>query len=203
MKAKRCLGGFAVAVVWGVILLISGCAQPPTEKVNALQNDFKTSETRGANVFAPSDYEKISKKMAELQNLMDQKKFRKATALADSLTADMNALKVAVETNGKQAAQKVLASANEQLGLLKGLLTEENVKLLGAEASQNFQQLCSVLESKVNGVQENLNKEAFLDVYNSASLIQQITTSVNDVNAALEQAKAAAAKKAPARARRR
>ncbi|HUU29784.1 MAG TPA: hypothetical protein VM123_18430 [archaeon] len=199
MKAKCYLCGFAVAAVLGVILFISGCAQPPTEKVNALQSDFRTCETRGASIFAQSDYEKISKKMAELQNLMDQKKYRKATALADSITADMDALKAAVEKKGRETAQQIAASLSDELGKLKALLVPENISLLGSEVSQNYQQLCSDYESKVNQVQDNLNNEAFVDVYNNSSLVQQIAASEKDINAALEQAKALAAQKAAAK----
>ncbi|MCE5272615.1 hypothetical protein LLH00_15145 [bacterium] len=133
--------------------------------------------------------------MAELNTLMEGKKYGKAAQLADSINTEMEALKAAIETNGKQAAAQVLASANEQLTALKGILTEENIKLLGEEAAK-YQQQCTDLEGKVAAMQSSMDSGNVMDVYNSSSVAADLSNAVQACNAQLEQLKAAAAEKA-------
>jgi len=198
MHAKGYLFGVTAALTIAVLVLLSGCAQPPTEKVTALQNALSECESKGAEVFAPTEHQNVTQKMAELNTLMEGKKYGKATQLADSINTDMEALKAAIDNNGKQAATQVLASANEQLTALKGLLTEENLKVLGEEASAKYQQIATDQESKVAAMQSAMDSGNVMDVYNSSSVATELSAAVQSFNAELEQAKAAAAAKKPA-----
>ncbi len=198
MHAKGYLFGVTAALTIAVLVLLSGCAQPPTEKVTALQNALSECESKGAEVFAPTEHQNVTQKMAELNTLMEGKKYGKATQLADSINTDMEALKAAIDNNGKQAATQVLASANEQLTALKGLLTEENLKVLGEEAATKYQQIATDQESKVAAMQSAMDSGNVMDVYNSSSVATELSAAVQSFNAELEQAKAAAAAKKPA-----
>ncbi len=197
MHAKGYLFGVISALSIAVVVLLSGCAQPPTEKVTALQNALSESESKGASTFAPSEYQIVTQKMAELNTLMEGKKYGKAAQLADSINTDIEALKAAVETNGKQAADQVLASANEQLAALKALLVEENTKVLGAEAAAKYAQVVADMEGKVAAVQSAMDSGNVLEVYNNAAVAADLSAAVQACNAELEAAKAAAAAKKP------
>ena len=201
MKAKGYLSGTVRAVLMGGIILLAGCAQPPTEKVTALQNDLSLCETMGAGTFAPADFEKVSQKMAELTGLMDQKKYRQATALADSLAAEVVALKTATEANGKEMAGKLVQSANQELGMLKVLLSEENAKILGEEAAKKCMDQCADYEGMIARMQSDFDNGSYRQVCDNSSLVEKIAASAQSLNTELEQAKALQEQKKPARRR--
>ncbi|MFH1071655.1 MAG: hypothetical protein V1794_18700 [Candidatus Glassbacteria bacterium] len=137
--------------------------------------------------------------MAELTGLMDQKKYRKATALADSLTADVAALKSTVQTNGKDMAGKMVESANQELGMLKVQLSPENLGILG-DAAQKYTDQIQEYEGKIATMQSDLDNGAYLQVHENSPLVGQISATVQSFNTELEQAKAVQAlKKKPAR----
>ena len=187
---------FITAVMLGSMVLYVGCAKPPTEKANALQSDLKSTEAKGAKIFAPAEYDQVAKKMAELQNLMGQKKNRMATALADSIAPQMAALKATVDNNSKSMSQQAVSAASGELGKFKALLTPENMKLLG-EGAKACQARCAEFESKVNEVQNTLSSGDLLNAYNNAQqLAGQIAAAVQDDTQKIEQAKAKEAEKA-------
>lgn len=203
MQAKGYQTRIGSLLLMIILVLFAGCAKPPTEKVTALQNSLSENESKGAATFAPSEHQRVTQKMAELNSLIEAKKYRQATVLADSLDTDMTALKTAVETNAPQAAQQAVAKANEQLSALKGLLAEENVKVLGAETAAKYQQQVADAEAKVASLQTSLDSGNYLEVYNNSAVANDLAAAVQSFNAELEQAKAAAAEKAAAKRPRR
>jgi hypothetical protein len=197
MRAKSKLFGM-IGVFSMVMILLAGCAKPPTEKVTALQAALSECEDMGAAAFAPAELQTVTQKMAELNTLMEGKKYGKATQLADSITADIAALKAAVETNGQKAAQQVLASANEQLTALKGLMTEANVKLLGADAAK-YQQQCTDLGAKVTALQGAMDSGNVLDVNGGSAVVGELAAAVQACSAQVAQAAEKAVAKKPAK----
>ena len=196
MRNRRYVVIGLVAFLFGVMVFI-GCAKPPTEEVTALQSDLKNCENQGAKVFAADQYGKVTQKMAELQNLMDQKKFRQATALADSLSADMTVLVSATASNGKKVAKMNIVNVYDELGKLKSLLTPETIKVLGEAESKPFQDMSTGFEGQVSTLNTDLDNYTFMKVYNdSQTLKNNITKTIQSVNEKLEAAKAKQMEKA-------
>ena len=193
MQAKGFLVGMC-SVLSLVLILLAGCAKPPTEKITVIQTALSECEMMGAAEFAPSELQSINQKMAVLDSLMGAKKYGKATALADSISTDLTGLKSAVETNGKQAAQQVLAAANEQMAALKAMLTEENAALLDAEAAK-YQQQCADGESRIAALQGVLDGGNALEVYNSSAVAGELAAAVQACSAEIAAAAEKAAKK--------
>jgi hypothetical protein len=152
----------------------------------------------GAAVFAATEQESINQKMAALNSLMEAKKYKKATALADSISMDVTALVSTVETNGKEAAHKVLMDANQQLAALKGMLSDENVALLDTLAA-GYKTQCEDGEARVAALEKAVEEGNALSVYNSSPIVDQLAATVqacgSDIAVATEQAAAKAAKK--------
>ena len=195
MNAKGYLSG-SISILALITTILASCAKPPTEKISSIQTALAECETIGASIFAPDEYQRINQKMAELNSLMEAKKFRKATSLADTIIADIPSLKDLSETNGKQAAQEIMTASYEQLGSLKALLTEENVKLLDTEAAK-YQQQCGDMEATLMNLQGALDNGNALEVYNNSAMTGKLSASVQACNAEIAVAaeKAAAAKK--------
>lgn len=188
---------FISFVVIASVMIFIGCAKPPTEKVTALQGELKNCETQGARVFAPDQYAQVANRMAELQNMMAQKKYRQATALADSLKTDMAALVTATATNAKKIAEQNVAGVSVEIEKMKSLLTPENIKLLGQADTKAFQDETTAFEGQFSALKNDLGNSAFLKVYNdSKPLKDKIAISIQNMNQKLETAKAKEMEKA-------
>ena len=189
-----------VLVTLGTALLFfSGCAQPPTEKVTSVQSSLKECVDKGAQLFVKDEYARIAMRANELQNLMDQKKYRKADALADSILAELPALKTAVETNGMKAAQQLAADVNDELGKVKGLLASADSKLLDKESNVTYNTLLGTFENEVDTLQKRLSDADFVGVYKAAEAIKgRMTSAEQEITQKIEQAKVIAAEKAKA-----
>ncbi|MCE5249660.1 hypothetical protein LLG96_05510 [bacterium] len=196
MKNKMLLAAVAM-IVMASIMIFTGCAKPPTEQVTALQNDMQNVETKGAKIFAPDQYAQISKKMNELQGMMDQKKFGPATALADSLKADITALITATTTNGKKVAGQAVLDVNAEIEKMKSFLAPETAKLLGAADSKSFADEITAFESQLQALKTDLDNSSFVKVYDdSNSLKGKIAASMQTAQQKIEAAKALEMEKA-------
>ncbi|MHB9029593.1 MAG: hypothetical protein ACYC9O_12570 [Candidatus Latescibacterota bacterium] len=187
MDLKKLATG-ALVIALGATLFI-GCAKPPTEKVDALNAQFAQLQEKGAQVFAQAQYDQVSAQMTELQSLMDQKKYKEASALADSITTGMDAANAALETNGQQMAQAEVASANEEIVKFKAFV-DGNKKVLAAEDMQKYADQTAALEAQVAGLQAELDAANYLNAYNTAKSVKdQIAASTQEVTAKVEEAK--------------
>ena len=197
MKTKLLLALGVLVTLVTALLFFSGCAQPPTEKVAAVQSNLKDCEDKGAQLFANDEYGKVAAKANELQSLMDQKKYRKADALADTLLTDITTLKAAVEANGRNAAQQLAADVDAELAKFKAAFTTDESKLLDNESKANYTTMISTFEEGASALQGKLGNADFVGVYNDAGAIKgRITGAEQEVAQKIEQAKALAAEKA-------
>ena len=175
-----------------LMLLFSGCSKPPTEEVAALE----ACKAQGAEVFAEAEYGQAMQKMSTLQGYMDSKQNRMAKALADSMMAEMEALKSATATNAKDMSTQAVTMINEELAKLKGMMTPEAAKMLGAEEAGKCEQQVMEMDSKAAALKADLDNSAFLDAFNNAKpLMNDIAMASQDMNQKMEQAKAMAAEK--------
>lgn len=180
----------SIAVLTLGVMLFAGCAKPPTEKVTALNDEFSKLQAAGAQVFAQAEYDAVNAQMTNLQGLMDGKKYKEATALCDTITTAIEALKAAVETQGAEVAKAEVAGATEEIAKFKTLVND-NAKALGADAKK-FQDQVAALEAQAGGLQGDIDNKNLLKAYNDAKSIKdQIAAASSEITTALEAAKAA------------
>jgi hypothetical protein len=197
MKSAKMLVISSIVLAIGGMFVLGGCAQPPTEKVTTVTTDFKALEDQGAQVFAPDTYTALSGRVSELTALMDAKKYAPATALADSIITEIAAAKTLVTDNGTTAAKDAVASIDAQLAAYKALLTDANVKVLGADAAK-YTDGATQFTDKAAALQTTLGAGTVLVAFNDAkTLAGEIAAATQEVTTALETAKAAKAKPAP------
>ena len=197
MKTKLLFVLGVLATLGTVLLFFSGCAQPPTEKVTAVQSNLKECVAKGAQLFAKEEYNNVVMKANELNNLMDQKKYRKANTLADTVLADITILKATVDTNGRKMTQQMAADVDNELKKFKALLTTEDSKLLDNASKMNYNTIIGTLENDVNALQKSISSADYVGVYKVAGAIKgRMTASEQEVAQKIEQAKAQAAEKA-------
>lgn len=190
MSLKKYLVNGLVAFSFGAILF-AGCAQPPTDKVAALQNEVKNLQAKGAEVFAADQYAVVSQQMVELQSQMDQKKYKEASALVDSISTVVKTLSAAVDSSATELTNQNIAAAKTEVENFKAIVTPGNLKALGEGAAAVQEQVVG-FEAQVAGLDSIVASGALLDAYNnSTSIKDQVVAAAADVKAKVEAAKAA------------
>lgn len=152
------------------------------------------NEAKGARIFAEAEFNNISKQMDELQKLMNSKKYREATVLANDLLTKMDAIQEVIKNNEKNYTQQAISMANEELGKLKNTLASKNIKVVGNAAVKQYKAQYKEFEGKISSAQNNFNDSKYLDAYNLAS---ETTRSIQDINKQIEKSKETKAKKSP------
>ena len=150
---------FLIAVFFST-LLFAGCTKPPTEKVRNLNLDFRDTDFRGGQVFAPSEYKKMSKKINNMNDLMDRGKYKQAEKIADSLIPEMKALQTKVDKIGLKSAQNGLANVTEKLNKASKLLPRENPNNLSEQEVITLIKLGAGHMARVSVLQEDMKKNS-------------------------------------------
>ena len=136
----------------------------------------------------------------QLQSLMDQKKYKEATALCDSITTALADMKSAVDTQGTEVTKAEVAGAAEEIAKMKTLVTD-NMKTLGAEDGKKFQDQIAALEAQAGGLQGEIDNKNLLKAYSDAKAIKdQIAAATQEISAKLEVLKAKKGAKPAAKA---
>ena len=165
------------------LILISGCAQPPVDQINAAEQAVKDAQQSGAATYVANDYAKIEGLMAALKKeVADQdgkfallRDYGKAEQLAATTKTEAERVKAdatkkmeeakAAATQAQQAAQEVVKSTLDLVAKApagKDRAALESIKT-DAEA----------LKVSLNDVQMMLDKADYLGAQTKAKAIQE------------------------------
>lgn len=165
------------------LILVSGCAQPPVDQINAAEQAVKDAQQSGAATYVANDYAKIEGLMAALKKeVADQdgkfallRDYGKAEQLAATTKTEAERVKAdatkkmeeakAAATQAQQAAQEVVKSTLDLVAKApagKDRAALESIKT-DAEA----------LKSSLNDVQMMLDKADYLGAQTKAKAIQE------------------------------
>lgn len=165
------------------LILISGCAQPPVDQINAAEQAVKDAQQSGAATYVANDYAKIEGLMAALKKeVADQdgkfallRDYGKAEQLAATTKTEAERVKAdatkkmeeakAAATQAQQAAQEVVKSTLDLVAKApagKDRAALESIKT-DAEA----------LKASLNDVQMMLDKADYLGAQTKAKAIQE------------------------------
>lgn len=165
------------------LILVSGCAQPPVDQINAAEQAVKDAQQSGAATYVANDYAKIEGLMAALKKeVADQdgkfallRDYGKAEQLAATTKTEAERVKAdatkkmeeakAAATQAQQAAQEVVKSTLDLVAKApagKDRAALESIKT-DAEA----------LKASLNDVQMMLDKADYLGAQTKAKAIQE------------------------------
>ena len=165
------------------IVLVSGCAQPPVDQINAAEQAVKDAQQSGAATYVANDYAKVEGLMANLKKeVADQdgkfallRDYGKAEQLAATTKAEAERVKAdaikkmeeakSAATQAQQAAQEVVKSTLELVAKAptgKDRAALESIKT-DAEA----------LKASLNEVQLMIDKADYLGAQTKAKAIQE------------------------------
>jgi hypothetical protein len=184
MKIRRIL----VSIV-GICALMSGCAQPPAEQLNAAEQAVKDAQHSGAATYAANDYAKVEGLLAAMKTEVAEQEgkfallrdYGKAEQLA--ATAKAEAERVKAEAGKKmeeakfgatQAQQAAEASVKSALALVARAPAGKD-----RAALESIKTDAEALKASLNDVQMTMDKGDYLSAQTKATAIKEKADAVS------------------------
>lgn len=184
MKTRQALAPLALAV-----LLVTGCAKPPAEQIEAAEKAVKEAQQSGAATYSAQEYAKLEGTLAALKKEVgDQdgkfallRDYGKAEQLAASAKADGERVKT--EATKKKEETKVAALQAQQVAqdAVKSTLDLVAKAPVGKDraALEAIKNDAEALKSSLNQVQIALDKEDFPTAQAQAQAIHDKSQAVS------------------------
>ena len=184
MKTRQTLAPLALAV-----LLVTGCAKPPAEQIEAAEKAVKEAQQSGAATYTAQEYAKLEGALAALKKEVgDQdgkfallRDYGKAEQLAASAKADGERVKT--EATKKKEETKVAALQAQQVAqdAVKSTLDLVAKAPVGKDraALEAIKNDAEALKSSLNQVQIALDKEDFPTAQAQAQAIHDKSQAVS------------------------
>jgi hypothetical protein len=179
----------AAAVLGLAALLVTGCAKPPAESMEAAQKAMKEAQESGASKYSAEDYAKLEGTVAALKKEVEDqdgkfalfRDYGKAEQLAASAKADGERVKneaVKKKEEAKAAALQAQQVAQEAVKATQDLVDKAPVgkDRAAVEAIKNDAQ---ALKSLLNQVQLSLDKEDYPAAQAQAKAINDMSQAIS------------------------
>ncbi|MDO9516224.1 MAG: hypothetical protein Q7J01_09020 [Syntrophales bacterium] len=153
---KSILKYMAVSMI--TIFLFAGCAQQPTEEINAAKASVETVMAEGAQKFAAEEAKQLNDVLQSAQDeikVQDDKIFKnytKAKELLAKATADAETLKVTVAAKKEEAKNNAAAAQDAA----KASIAEAKALLENAPQGKDSQADIAALKADLQGLEDSL-----------------------------------------------
>ena len=184
MKIRHLL----VSIV-GMCLLMSGCAQPPADQINAADQAVKDAQQSGAATYVPDDYAKLEGLLSAMKTEVAEqdgkfallRDYGKAEQLAATTKAEAERLKIEAaqkleeaKFGATQAHHAAQASVTSTLELVaKAPVGKDRA------AVQTIKTDAEALKASLNDVQMMIDKGQYLGAETKAKAIQEKADAVS------------------------
>ena len=184
MKIRHLL----VSIV-GMCLLMSGCAQPPADQINAADQAVKDAQQSGAATYVPDDYAKLEGLLSAMKTEVAEqdgkfallRDYGKAEQLAATTKAEAERLKTEAaqkleeaKFGATQAHHAAQASVTSTLELVaKAPVGKDRAAL------QTIKTDAEALKASLNDVQMMIDKGQYLGAETKANAIQEKADAVS------------------------
>jgi len=204
MKIRHVL----VSIV-GLCVLLSGCARPPADQINAAEQAVKDAQQSGAATYVANDYAKVEGLLTAMKTEVAEqdgkfallRDYGKAEQLAAATKTEAEAVKVAAvkkmeeakfaATQAHQAAQASVASAMDLVAKAPAGKDRAALESIKTDAV--------ALKASLNDVQMMLDKTDYLGAQTKAKAIQEkadaVSREIETALAKIGKGKAVAKKK--------
>ena len=173
----------------GMCVLLSGCAQPPADQINAAEQAVKDAQQSGAATYVANDYAKVEGLLTAMKTEVAEqdgkfallRDYGKAEQLAAATKTEAEAVKVAAvkkmeeakfaATQAHQAAQASVASAMDLVAKAPAGKDRAALESIKTDAV--------ALKASLNDVQMMLDKNDYLGAQTKAKAIQEKADAVS------------------------
>ena len=173
----------------GVCALVSGCAQPPADQINAAEQAVKEAQQSGASTYLANDYAKVEGLLSAMKTELAEQEgkfallrdYGKAEQLAT--TAKAEAERVKADTVKKVEEAKFAATQAQQAAQASVASTMDLVAKAPAgkdrAALESIKADAEALKASLNDVQMMFDKADYLGAETKANAIQQKADAVS------------------------
>ena len=179
-----------VPCVLPLVLLLTGCAEPPSKEMNQAQGALDAARAAGAEQYAPAEFAAAAGALKQSEEAVALNDYRLALSLAiDSRSRAEVAAKTAVENRAKARgdAERVLAEANALLAQARTRLDDPALSKLPRRALADAREALSADEKTL---QEARAAVVGHDYRRSTELADAVSARVQATMAALDKAAA-------------
>lgn len=178
------------------VLLIAGCAQPPTEQINAAEQAIKDAQQSGAATYVADEYAKLEGSLAAIRKeVSDQeakfalfRDYGKVDQLVATVKAEADRVKAEAvkkteeaKTAATQAHQAAQDAVKRTLDLVSKAPTGKD-----RAALESIKTDAEALRASLNDVQILIDKSDYLGAQTKAKAIQEKSQAVShEIEAAL------------------
>lgn len=190
----------SVGLAGVVMVVMTGCAQPPTEQLEAARKAVEVAQAAGASEYAKEDFAKLEEQFTLAKD--ELAKQEKALSIFRSYTdADKMLIKV-VEAGGHAAAK---AAQNKEAAKTSAVALEKEAQQVVASAKvllakaptgkeraaiETIKQDLSGLETSVGAVHQLIEKEDYLGAEAQAKALKDKGVAVSgEIQTAIDKAK--------------
>lgn len=182
------------------MVLMIGCAQPPTEQLEAASKTLESARAAGASEYAKEDFAKLEQQFALAKDELARQE--KALSIIRSYSDANKMLIQVVETGGQVAAK---AAQNKEAAKTAALNMEKEAQLAVASAKEfmgkapsgkdraaveAIQQEVAGLATSLNAVRELIDKGDYLGAEALAKALKEKATAVSgEIQNAIEKTK--------------
>lgn len=191
------------------VLLVTGCAKPPTEQIEAAEKAVKEAQQSGAATYTAEEYAKLEGTLAALkQEVGDQdgkfalfRDYGKAEQLAASAKADGERVKTEAAKKKEEAKAAALQAQQVAQESVKSTLDLVAKAPVGKDraALEAIKNDADALKASLNQVQTAFDKEDYLAAQTQAKAIhdksQAVSTEIQNALAKVGKRKPSSSKK--------
>ena len=180
-------------LIMGLTLVVAGCAEPPTQELDAAKAALDAAKAAEAEIYAADTYRSATTAMNDANAKVEQKDYEGAKASAIQAKQVAERAKSEADTNKRQIRDEAQALINRVSPSLADARTSHGTAPRGKGADEDLDQLNADLnqaESNLNDARGNLSsgkyKDALAQARSSESKVAQIQGSVQTANQKIE-----------------
>lgn len=190
--------GLAVGLAGMAMVLMTGCAQPPTEQLEAAQKAVEAARAVGASEYAKEDFTKLEQQFALAKD--ELAKQEKALSIFRSYADADKMLTKVVESGGPVAAK---AAQNKEAAKTAALAMEKEARLVVVSAKELIEkaptgkdrsavevikQDVAELETSLNAIHQLIEKGDYLGAEVQAKALKEESAAISvEIQSAIDK----------------
>lgn len=189
MMKRESLKGFSVLAVILSLLLLAGCAKPPTEEMLKAEKAIAEAKQKEADLYVEDVFTKAAESLKKSKDLVAVKKYKEARAMAEETVKLVQQAISMVETNKtkmKTEAEKMIQDVQGAMDELKTMVAKA-VKKKAQINREAIQGMIGKWEVDMINVKEQIQAGKIRQAYDQLkSMKEQVKSQREGIAASLE-----------------
>jgi hypothetical protein len=183
---------FPVLVLVLIIILLTGCAKPPTQEIANAEKSISEATQKEANIYAPDIFSKAEESLKMAKDLSAQKKYKEAKKAAEDAVALSQQAISQVEPNKskmKAEIEQMILDVQKAIGEIKGLFAK-SPKQLGPRERKEIGELIKKWEKDIGDIKAMMQEQKMRQAYDQLmTLNKEVSSNKERLIASAEEKK--------------